>query len=936
MGRRRGPGRLACAVLAAALLAPAATAAGGAAPDGTAPRLYAERVTEANAARRLVGGPDAVGGLGDWALGNGTLCAVVSDPSHESMLSPRGGVLVDLAHCGRDDDQWNVLQPLFDLSRGGVPDVREVGAEVDDDTARIVTRGVHHGVAFETAYALSGSEPDVLRVTTVLQRIGPGDAIPLLGDIALHGNASLRPFTFSSERPAHSVGFDHPPVDPDDFLAMARAVVDADVHVLVGGAALDPPVSYGFGLAGARRETAAGSERLPHFAVNGADFSLFAVAPQPFWLGQPGDVGLVQLAQTLLMDVVPEARVVYRRWLRMGERADVASVLDAVWPGAPRVAGRVDDPDTVIEVRGAEGAPVTLARSDRDGRFAFRVPPGAYTLRVEASGGRVVERSLRVRAPEPPPHAGAVGPALRVRAEPTRRGRDEPLDLGTVTVGRPGRLLLPGGPDAGGPMRLVLRGVDGTPDPDLGGDPTPLRFGAFTPPPSERAGHVSLAGVDSDPEWLVLPPGRYRVWATRGPEFALAQATVEVRSGETTALDLPAPTRVLDTPGWIASDLHVHSVASDDSAWPMQRRVAGFVAQGVEVVVATEHDRVVDYAPAIRALGLSARVASVVGSEITSSSVSAAVPYTAGHANAFPLPYRPEAHAGGALASEGRRLRDVAAQVRRLGGERLLQLNHPRPGAGDPDLNELFTHLSVVGEPFEPARPLTADPNRVLLERDAVHGLRDLDFDAMELMNGPDPERYFRTRADWLSLLLQGEVRTGTANSDSHRAGEILGLPRSYVRVAGDEPAAFDEGEFVRALRAGRVVGTTGPWLEVRLGDAEVGDRYRGRRGTLHVAVDAAAWVPVDVARVYVNGERVAERPVEPGARLELPLAFAADAFVTVEVEGEPDETWAAVNPGAIPFAFTNPIFVDADDDGRWRAPGLEPVPATLRPPFER
>jgi len=79
--------------------------------------LYAGPVTEANAAQRLVGGPDSIGGVGDWSLANGTLCAVVSDPSHESDLTPGGGALVDLGHCGRADDQFVALYSLINLAR---------------------------------------------------------------------------------------------------------------------------------------------------------------------------------------------------------------------------------------------------------------------------------------------------------------------------------------------------------------------------------------------------------------------------------------------------------------------------------------------------------------------------------------------------------------------------------------------------------------------------------------------------------------------------------------------------------------------------------------------------------------------------------------------------------------------------------------------------
>jgi hypothetical protein len=56
------------------------------------------------------------------------------------------------------------------------------------------------------------------------------------------------------------------------------------------------------------------------------------------------------------------------------------------------------------------------------------------------------------------------------------------------------------------------------------------------------------------------------------------------------------------------------------------------------------------------------------------------------------------------------------------------------------------------------------------------------------------------------------------------------------------------------------------------------------------------------------------------------PQEYDRDAFVTVEVEGSPDALYSARLPGFTPFAFTNPIYVDADRDGKWTAPEpLEP-----------
>ena len=49
----------------------------------------------------------------------------------------------------------------------------------------------------------------------------------------------------------------------------------------------------------------------------------------------------------------------------------------------------------------------------------------------------------------------------------------------------------------------------------------------------------------------------------------------------------------------------------------------------------------------------------------------------------------------------------------------------------------------------------------------------------IELLNGPSLLRYRRVRDDWFALLRQGIVRTATANSDSHRAGEIAAAPRN-------------------------------------------------------------------------------------------------------------------------------------------------------------
>ena len=70
--------------------------------------VVAERITAQNAATRLVGGSDAIGGIGDWYLSNGIVEAVIDDAGFVPDLLA-GGVVVPIQ---------NLLSPT-----GGTPGV---------------------------------------------------------------------------------------------------------------------------------------------------------------------------------------------------------------------------------------------------------------------------------------------------------------------------------------------------------------------------------------------------------------------------------------------------------------------------------------------------------------------------------------------------------------------------------------------------------------------------------------------------------------------------------------------------------------------------------------------------------------------------------------------------------------------------------------------
>lgn len=901
MGRSLREGSFAALVIVALFLGtPAADAA-----------VRALRITEGNVAELRQIGPDAIGGIGDYFLGNGTLCAVIASVDHETDLSDRGGTLVDLGFCDRADDHYVSKQDLLDASRASPVNVQRVETASGDGTASILTIGGEGGLLVETRYTVSADAPTELAIRRRILRRHDEAPDPGLYAPITFNYGSLLPFVFSSEDLSRSSGFEHVSFHEAGASAIPEAARAADTIVLVTPPDTEVPISYGWQLRSARRVEAGEARALPRFALADTGALAFVVPTDTFWLGDGASMGWAQLLQVPLLGLAVGAELELEERILIGRAGTVAAITDQLFPaGAPAltgaVAGALGHPEAGIHVDLPDGTPVSWTRADAAGRFSLRVPAGDYRVRVLAPGGAAAERAISV----------ATGGT----------------DLGVVTLPDVATVNLP----RGEAVRLVFRGRDGTPDPDLEDSLTgfaEVGGQGLAPVPA-----VFLAGIASDPDHVSLPPGRYRVHATRGIEYTVTERDLDLAAGDRLDLDLPLPTRAVETPGPIAADLHVHASPSMDNAFPVTERVRTFVAEHAEVMVAAEHETVFDFGPVVDAMGVADRLVIVTGTEMTSEVRTARMPWTAGHANFFPVTYRPNDFRRGAPLNEGRRLRDVLADVRASNPGVVTQLNHAREsdalsGALPEDWRErmhggaYLEHLGI-GKPYRPDAPLHAAPNTRLIEPDPVTGVRDIDFDAMELVNGPfdySPSRTEALRADWFSLLRQGVVLTGTANSDSHGKSQQVGLPRNMVRVRDDRLEAFDADEFAGALRRGASYGTTGPLLDLRLGDVGPGELHRGPEGVLAGRVFAAPWIDAGELRVQIDGRTVHVASLPEDGRFEVPLSFEGDAFVTVEVFGEPGETYRAVLPGHRPYAFTNPVFVDADGDGRWTAPGFAP-----------
>lgn len=868
---------------------------------GTPEAAWAARIDEGNFAR-AIRGPGAEAGIGDWMLSNGTLCASIAAIEHETYLSTTGGSLIDLGYCGRDDDQWAVYQDLANLSREAVFGASDITASASADEAVITVTGGWGGIRRTTRYVLGRAAPEELRIETTLTRAGASDRLALFGSLVLHTSRSLTPFVVSTTAPQWSKGFVHPHVDTRDRSAMAELLFPADLSVLIGPARDAPEISYGLHSAPPERVDADGERTvLRQFAIDDADFSMIGSFSDTPWFDNGERPGLLQLAQLPLMDLDEGASLEIRRRILVAPRADAAAITDRIYTGGT-LRGRTDSADNRVLVSDAEGHPLSFLRPGPDGSFALRLPAGIERARL------VLSTPFR----ESVLAADAVADAAA------------PLEL--LAAPHTGVLVMPAD---GTPMRVVLRGRNGTPDPMFGSDLRGFSVGEAQIPPDAASNGVSLTGTGADPREIALPAGDYTVYATRGPEYSLEKADVRIVQGERVAPEWRTPRRVLRSRHWISADLHVHGEYSFDSTLGARARIADFVAQGGEVLVATEHSRVVDYQPIVQSMGLSHLLVAVTGTELTGMAHGDRLARTIGHDNVFPLQADPQQYRGGLLPQENRRLGEVIGAWKALDPRVVFQLNHPRNLAKPDDDLYFFNHLGVDRR-FDPAQPLAAETNRSLIETLPGSPFRDIDFDAIEIMNGARIANYHATREDWFALLRQGHRMTATGNSDSHSAAEIVAMPRNYVRTEGtrlDEEAVerFDLDAFVDAIHRGRSFVTTGPLLDVRLDGQGPGRTVRGRHADLAIRVRAADWIGVERMRVFVNGALVRESPASRHGTHEISLDFARDSFVTVEVEGSAGGDYRAVYPGFTPIAFSNPIWVDADGDGEWTAPGFSP-----------
>jgi hypothetical protein len=609
---------------------------------------------------------------------------------------------------------------------------------------------------------------------------------------------------------------------------------------------------------------------VPWIARRGSNLSYALAFPESnsevsFQFDRIGSVA--QIAFSPGTDLAAGAVVEHRRLL-VASNGGLSKLADVVWPLTGRRVGKVHGvvkpaPSwATIEAQHPDGHPVLSVTTDQRGAYELPLPAGHYTLVLKTPGGEDrqdvtidVGGSVEVRLLAPAP--GALAYALEDENERPLAGR------------------------------FIVRGINGTPDPDLGHTET-------------VSGAKNVFYTMSGKGTIELAAGDYQVTATHGLEYSIESEIVSVtpETGAAVRFNLE---RVVDTSGWLACDFHLHQAPSFDSNVSLDDRVISLFAEGVEFAVATDHNHITDLGPSARSLGLERDVSLATGVEITTPSW--------GHFIAFPYPKHNTLPPYASVDPP-----EIFAAVRARAPGAVIQVNHPR--------------LRGIGY-F----------NRI--ELDAEDGVASaegfsFDFDTVEVVNGlelGDPKALTQNLEEWFALLNKGYRYTAVGNSDSHRlVYQWAGYPRTYVRVNDDEPQAVQAEEVARALIAGRAIVSNGPFVYVLVdGEAEPGDQVSadGGRVTLQVSVRAPQWIDVDRIEVFANGVRVASKALPPSFRpglagqWETELEIDRDTWIVVMVRGKALPEDALPGLKSAPFGFANPIYIDGDGDGAFRAPDV-------------
>ncbi|HTL36164.1 MAG TPA: CehA/McbA family metallohydrolase [Kofleriaceae bacterium] len=633
-------------------------------------------------------------------------------------------------------------------------------------------------------------------------------------------------------------------------------------------------------------------------------------------------------------------------------RGDVGSVYDTILDlrkaKTGSFGGRVVDALSQEPIAGASviilkaGKVVDQMETDKVGSFLGKLEVGDYTYRVVTNDRPLTEeKMLHVD------QGAQLGRLLQV---------DPPATLAVSVVDEMGRHA---------PAKIQLIGHDArVKTADGRGILYSLQLGEAVRPTAfdgtDRYIEKAWWTVDGRLEAKVRP-GTYDLVISRGPEYELTIDQVTLPPGGLVGKQLQL-TRAFSTPGWIAGDFHIHSQPSTDSGLPISERVASCAAEGLEVAVATDHNYITDYAPVIAASGLDPWLLGIPGMELTT--------FETGHFIGYPLKVDPGSTRGGEFLWAHQTPKQMFDQLRALAvdpNESIVDIAHPRQQVlgyfaqyfVDPATGEPYTPTGIMGL-FAPY----GDEFRIenfSYDFDALELLTARKFEDVHTFVAPNPlpppplptdpapvpgqvvvgkdgkPTFPGTVETWFTLLDRGHKATGLGASDTHHLlGDEPGSARTllFVGEGKDTPGGYSRSDVVTAIKQHHAITTNAPFIEMTVNGQGIGSTVTAAGPVaVEIHVRSPSWAPVDHLKVYTNGGTVAyDMPITTGTDFTTTVNITptTDAWVVAEVTGTAN-MFPALSPVEFP-PFDATIIIGALTAGFGPALANLPLANNLKP----
>ncbi|HVE87831.1 MAG TPA: CehA/McbA family metallohydrolase [Myxococcales bacterium] len=856
------------------------------------------------------GGPNALASKGDVMISNGKATAVIAALGEQNYLDPNGGSILDLtSRSGGVSDNNDAINNVYQVA-GILPRDAAHYTEmeiIDESPVRVAVqlRGqlddsdVHGRVA--TLYEMRPCEPG-LRVRTELVNEGLDSQLWFLADTWYWSKREPIPFA-----PYPGGGFTHPSFgllninDAFRSFPWMSASQHSAPYASYSEVACNQP-----GMEGIHSETvsAIGPART---VVPPREFVVFerfiSVTPDHDAAGAT-NVTLdlrKQLFGESWVTISGSVQRVGQTALTLGNERQVSLLISegtSTTPAEQRV-------------------PYTQVVPDDAGNYTARVPAGkTYVVTALAFGEKQAEVDLgRVDADANVP-AITLPSTARVNLTVSLFGG--PLVSAHV-------FFIPADDATRQATAGNLHGAFGTCSPWLG------------PPPGSSPACNRVLSSNQGPITLEVPTGKYHVYAFKGPFFTIDRLQDQVLSATSYNLQLSlVPLPMGGASGSLSADLHVHGAASFDSQLPELDRVRSFDASGLQVIIATDHDVVYDYSATVETLGFGDRMTAVSGVETTGHIPFMYVPnygfpLVIGHYNFWPLRFDPSLPRNGGPYDDYLQPAELMDKVKSLYSSPvpIAQLNHPWADSefgrdlGFPRAIKLDARQNLPAED-------DGTNNGVYVRRPQGSAFRNDDHISQEVMNGSENAQLLEYRAFWWYTLNQGQMKVGTANSDSHSLTDnIVGVPRNLVYTSTSAGRGFSVDTFNQSIADGRVLGTNGPIIQARInlesgGQVPYGTAVISQPAqSLDVSVTAAPWVPVDEVRFVVNGRVVKtvsgaaiNRPADPFGVTGI-VRWQGSVPISELVAGVTGDAWIVVEAGApLPLAGDLGGGIDGQPDG--------------------